>query len=134
MKTLLIWIVRAYQLVLSPMLGQNCRFYPSCSSYAIEALRTHGAVRGGWLAARRLGRCHPWNAGGLDPVPPRSWVNRVGSAMSEASRLHPDAGRIATLQRTDAMAATFNRCPFSEWRQIPERCMLHTQPRTDLPQ
>lgn len=71
MKTLLIWIVRAYQLVLSPMLGQNCRFYPSCSSYAIEALRTHGALRGGWLAARRLGRCHPWNAGGLDPVPRR---------------------------------------------------------------
>ena len=70
MKTLLIWIVRAYKLVLSPMLGQNCRFYPSCSSYAIEALRTHGAVRGGWLAARRLGRCHPWNVGGLDPVPP----------------------------------------------------------------
>ncbi|MBD8533292.1 MULTISPECIES: membrane protein insertion efficiency factor YidD [unclassified Massilia] len=70
MKTLLIWIVRAYRLVLSPMLGQNCRFYPSCSSYAIEALQTHGALRGSWLAARRLGRCHPWNAGGVDPVPP----------------------------------------------------------------
>ena len=70
MKTLLIWIVRAYKLVLSPMLGQNCRFYPSCSSYAIEALHTHGALRGSWLAARRLGRCHPWNEGGVDPVPP----------------------------------------------------------------
>jgi putative membrane protein insertion efficiency factor len=70
MKTLLIWIVRAYRLVLSPMLGQNCRFYPSCSSYAIEALQTHGALRGSWLAARRLCRCHPWNAGGVDPVPP----------------------------------------------------------------
>ena len=70
MKTLLIWIVRAYRLVLSPMLGQNCRFYPSCSSYAIEALQTHGALRGSWLAARRLGRCHPWNEGGVDPVPP----------------------------------------------------------------
>jgi putative membrane protein insertion efficiency factor len=71
MKTLLICIVRAYRLVLSPMLGQNCRFYPSCSSYAIEALQTHGALRGSWLAARRLGRCHPWNPGGVDPVPPR---------------------------------------------------------------
>ena len=70
MKTLLIWIVRAYKLVLSPMLGQNCRFYPSCSSYAIDALQTHGALRGSWLAARRLGRCHPWNEGGVDPVPP----------------------------------------------------------------
>lgn len=70
MKTLLIWIVRAYRLVLSPMLGQNCRFYPSCSGYAIEALQTHGALRGSWLAARRLGRCHPWHAGGVDPVPP----------------------------------------------------------------
>jgi putative membrane protein insertion efficiency factor len=70
MKTLLIYLVRAYQLILSPMLGQNCRFYPSCSHYAIEALRVHGAARGGWLALRRLGRCHPWHAGGLDPVPP----------------------------------------------------------------
>ena len=54
MKRLLVWIVRAYQLVLSPMLGQNCRFYPSCSHYAIEALQTHGAARGSWLAARNL--------------------------------------------------------------------------------
>jgi putative membrane protein insertion efficiency factor len=70
MKTLLIYLVRAYQLILSPMLGQNCRFYPSCSHYAIEALRVHGAARGGWLALRRLGRCHPWHEGGPDPVPP----------------------------------------------------------------
>jgi uncharacterized protein len=69
MKSLLVWLLRAYQLLLSPMLGQNCRFYPSCSNYAIEALRTHGAARGGWLAVRRVCRCHPWNAGGVDPVP-----------------------------------------------------------------
>jgi uncharacterized protein len=67
---LLVWILRAYQLMLSPMLGQNCRFYPSCSNYAIEALRTHGAARGSYLAARRVCRCHPWNEGGHDPVPP----------------------------------------------------------------
>ncbi|HEX9171511.1 MAG TPA: membrane protein insertion efficiency factor YidD [Telluria sp.] len=70
MKTLLVWLLRAYQLVLSPMLGQNCRFYPSCSHYAIEALKTHGAAKGGLLAARRVCRCHPWNEGGFDPVPP----------------------------------------------------------------
>jgi putative membrane protein insertion efficiency factor len=70
MKTLLVWLLRAYQLALSPMLGQNCRFYPSCSNYAIEALRTHGAARGSWLSLRRVCRCHPWNDGGFDPVPP----------------------------------------------------------------
>ena len=71
MKTLLIWLLRGYQLLLSPMLGPRCRFYPTCSNYAIEALRVHGAARGSWLAARRVGRCHPWNDGGFDPVPPK---------------------------------------------------------------
>ena len=71
MKSLLVWLLRGYQLLLSPMLGPRCRFFPSCSNYAIEALRVHGAARGSWLAARRVGRCHPWNAGGLDPVPPK---------------------------------------------------------------
>ena len=70
MKKLLVWIVRGYQLAISPMLGQNCRFYPSCSQYAIEALQLHGAARGSALTARRICRCHPWNAGGHDPVPP----------------------------------------------------------------
>ncbi len=71
MNKLLVWILRAYQLMLSPMLGQNCRFYPSCSNYAIEAIRTHGSARGSYLAARRVCRCHPWNEGGPDPVPPK---------------------------------------------------------------
>ncbi|QYF95437.1 membrane protein insertion efficiency factor YidD [Massilia sp. PAMC28688] len=70
MSRLLVWILRGYQLAISPMLGQNCRFYPSCSQYAIEALRAHGAGRGSWLAARRVCRCHPWTDGGHDPVPP----------------------------------------------------------------
>ena len=70
MNHLLVWLLRGYQLLLSPMLGQNCRFYPSCSNYAIEALRVHGAARGSALALRRLCRCHPWNGGGVDPVPP----------------------------------------------------------------
>jgi putative membrane protein insertion efficiency factor len=70
MSRLLVLLLRGYQLALSPMLGQNCRFYPTCSNYAIEAVRSHGALRGSWLALRRLGRCHPWCAGGVDPVPP----------------------------------------------------------------
>jgi putative membrane protein insertion efficiency factor len=62
--------IRVYQLLVSPLLGPRCRFYPSCSAYAVEALQRHGALRGSWLAVRRLGRCHPWNPGGPDPVPP----------------------------------------------------------------
>jgi putative membrane protein insertion efficiency factor len=61
--------IRAWRL-LSRWLPPRCRFYPSCSAYALEALETHGAARGTWLAARRVGRCHPWHPGGLDPVPP----------------------------------------------------------------
>ena len=67
----LIALVRAYQLVISPLLGPSCKFYPSCSAYAVTALRRHGPVRGTWLAARRLGRCHPWSHGGVDHVPER---------------------------------------------------------------
>jgi hypothetical protein len=70
--------IRLYQLVISPLLGPRCRFYPSCSAYAVEALQRHGALRGSWLAVRRLGRCHPWNPGGPDPVPP----TRPGSAQT----------------------------------------------------
>ena len=72
MKRLLVILLRGYQLLLSPMLGQRCRFYPSCSHYAIEAINTHGAARGAWLTLRRLGKCHPWHEGGLDPVPPKA--------------------------------------------------------------
>ncbi len=61
--------VRAYQLTVRPLIGDNCRFQPSCSAYAIEALHTHGAGRGSLLAGRRLLRCNPWHAGGYDPVP-----------------------------------------------------------------
>ncbi len=66
----LILLIRAYQYLLSLLLGSNCRFMPSCSAYAIEALRQHGLVRGGWLTVGRLLRCHPWHPGGLDPVSP----------------------------------------------------------------
>ncbi|HLU20551.1 MAG TPA: membrane protein insertion efficiency factor YidD [Pusillimonas sp.] len=68
-KALLIAPIRFYRYFLSPWLGHNCRFTPTCSAYAIEAIQTHGALKGLWLAARRLARCHPWAAGGCDPVP-----------------------------------------------------------------
>ena len=63
--------IRWYQRFISPMLGPRCRFAPSCSQYAVDALRTHGAARGLWLTVRRLARCHPFNPGGYDPVPAR---------------------------------------------------------------
>ena len=75
MRRILIWLVKGYRLFISPALPPTCRFYPSCSEYAVEALSKHGALRGGWLTLRRLGRCHPFCAGGVDPVPdvsPRS--------------------------------------------------------------
>ena len=66
----LVLALRAYRLVVSPLYGQVCRFHPSCSAYALAAVQAHGPFRGTWLALRRLGRCHPWTAGGYDPVPP----------------------------------------------------------------
>jgi putative membrane protein insertion efficiency factor len=62
-------LIRAYQLTLSPLLPASCRFHPSCSQYALEAVRKYGVVRGGWLGIRRLVRCHPFHPGGFDPVP-----------------------------------------------------------------
>lgn len=79
-------LLRAYQLVLSPLIGPACRFAPSCSEYAREALQVHGVVRGSTLAARRLARCHPWNEGGVDPVPPaaRTRAEHPADARSHA--------------------------------------------------
>ena len=68
-RRLLIGLVTLYRLLISPMLAPSCRYWPSCSEYAVDALRMHGAMRGGWLTARRLCRCHPWSGGGIDPVP-----------------------------------------------------------------
>ena len=63
------WLIRGYQIAISPMLGNRCRYFPSCSEYAIEALEKLGMFKGGWLGVRRVGRCHPWQPGGYDPVP-----------------------------------------------------------------
>jgi uncharacterized protein len=71
----LVFVVRLYQRFISPMRPPTCRFYPSCSAYAVTALERFGPVKGGWLAVRRLGRCHPWTPGGVDPVP-LIWATR----------------------------------------------------------
>jgi len=69
MRLLLLGLVRLYRVLVSPLLPPSCRFHPSCSAYAAEALERHGAARGSWLAARRVARCHPFCEGGIDPVP-----------------------------------------------------------------
>jgi uncharacterized protein len=68
-KYVLIGLLKAYRLIISPLYGNVCRYYPSCSAYALRAVQVHGAAKGSWLAARRLLRCHPWSLGGYDPVP-----------------------------------------------------------------
>lgn len=69
MKKIICALISLYQLLISPILGNRCRFHPTCSEYAKEAIATHGSIRGVWLSACRLARCHPWHEGGFDPVP-----------------------------------------------------------------
>jgi len=72
LKWFFLKLVRGYQLVISPYLGPRCRYQPTCSSYMIEALNKHGAIKGVWLGIKRIGRCHPWGGHGYDPVPSKS--------------------------------------------------------------
>ncbi|MDJ0316576.1 MULTISPECIES: membrane protein insertion efficiency factor YidD [Arthrobacter] len=74
-RNTLIIVLKLYRRVVSPIYGQVCRFFPSCSAYALEAVTVHGAVKGSFFAARRVVRCHPWSAGGLDPVPSPAHVD-----------------------------------------------------------
>lgn len=78
MAKILISLVRAYQLLFSPLLGMNCRFQPTCSQYMMDAINRFGAVRGTWLGLRRLSRCHPYAKGGFDPVPELKTKNHNG--------------------------------------------------------
>ena len=95
----LVFGVKLYQRLISPMTSPSCRFYPSCSAYAVSALLRFGPLRGGWLALRRIGRCNPWNPGGVDPVP-QTWAGR-GDVRPEDFR--PDDRRQAS---SDARAVT----------------------------
>lgn len=76
----LIWFVKGWRRVISPLYGDVCKFHPTCSAYGLEALETHGAARGSWLAIRRILRCHPWSQGGIDPVPGTTARHPEGAA------------------------------------------------------
>ena len=88
MKSLLLLLLRAYKLGISPLLGQRCRFFPSCSEYAQQAIASHGALRGSLLAGKRLCKCHPWHPGGLDPVPASHSPSCERAAAKPASHSH----------------------------------------------
>lgn len=84
----LIWFVKAWRAVISPLYGDVCRYYPSCSSYGLTALETHGAIKGSWLTIRRILRCHPWAEGGFDYVPgsPQAAAHLASSGLSETDQ------------------------------------------------
>ncbi len=69
MRQIILLLIKVYRLILSPFIGQHCRYTPTCSEYALESVERYGAMQGSWLAVKRLSRCHPWHAGGYDPVP-----------------------------------------------------------------
>jgi len=100
MKPLLQLILRGYQLGISPMLGQNCRFYPSCSAYAMEAIREYGAAKGSLMAGKRLCKCHPWHPGGIDLVPPKVDKENL-DAGDEKSNNHPTSASASLIQFPD---------------------------------
>jgi putative membrane protein insertion efficiency factor len=101
-KHVLIGLLKLYRLVVSPLYGNVCRYYPSCSAYALRAVEVHGAVRGTWLAGRRLLRCHPWTPGGYDPVPGTpEWREEQSllAASDHAGHRHSTSDHSPVLQR-----------------------------------
>ncbi|MGI9318123.1 MAG: membrane protein insertion efficiency factor YidD [bacterium] len=86
MRSIVIFLIRGYKLVLSPVLGQNCRFHPSCSSYSIDAIRIHGVIKGGALSLRRILKCQPMNSGGYDPVPDHFSLRKDDSECAHNSK------------------------------------------------
>ena len=90
MKYVLIVLLRGYRLLISPLYGQVCRYHPSCSAYALEAVTVYGSIKGSWLSLRRLARCHPWADGGYDPVPDRDRPARGDN--SSAHAIYPSQG------------------------------------------
>jgi uncharacterized protein len=121
----LIGFVRGWQLVVSPWYGQTCRFYPSCSSYGIEALRRHGALRGLGLTAWRLLRCNPWNPGGVDPVPLRDGATRPGDPATPAGRPGTEPiRRVGVTEAADSVAAVVRVADGTEHGSVGRRAPL----------
>lgn len=89
MKWPMIWFVQGWRKFISPLYGDVCKYYPTCSAYGLEALKLHGAIKGGWLTIRRIARCHPWSKGGFDPVPGSDF-----EAQLNAERVRAGAGEI----------------------------------------
>ncbi|MFZ1409863.1 MAG: membrane protein insertion efficiency factor YidD [Micropruina sp.] len=90
MKHVLLALLRTYRAVISPLYGNVCKYYPTCSAYSLHAVEVHGAARGSWLTLRRLGRCHPWSLGGYDPVPGTPEAEEWAAEQARAS--HQDTG------------------------------------------
>lgn len=97
MKFVLIALLKVYRAVISPLYGQVCKYYPTCSAYALESVQVHGAAKGSWLAAKRLASCHPWALGGYDPVPgteaAREWAAEQASKQASEPALSRAADR-----------------------------------------
>lgn len=106
MKYLLIGLVKLWRLVLSPLYGNVCKYYPSCSAYGLEALQVHGALKGSWLIVRRLLRCHPWSHGGYDPVPgtaaAAAWAIELAALKAGRGDAGVDCGTLDTANRGSA--------------------------------
>ena len=87
MIRLLHWLIRFYQIAISPLIGPRCRYFPTCSQYSLEAIHTYGALKGSWLATKRLCRCHPWCGHGYDPVPKKT-IRFISFQQIDSQTLH----------------------------------------------
>nr|WP_269330591.1 membrane protein insertion efficiency factor YidD [Kineosporia babensis] len=118
---MIVGFLMLYRALISPLYGQTCRFYPSCSQYALTAVQRHGAVRGSWLAGRRLLRCHPWNPGGIDHVPPvrskSGCEHGVTEQASSPASLVTEPGSSESTPADRRMAPTDQNCAPSASRR-----------------
>lgn len=99
----LIGLLKVYRFAISPLYGQVCRYHPTCSAYALEAVTVHGGIKGSWLAVRRIGRCHPWAAGGYDPVPGQKFAGAVESVSETQNSKTSDQQQLGAANLTQGV-------------------------------